>query len=106
MSKIIIYYKYVSIPHPGQILKWQVALCRELGLKGRVILAHEGINATLGGQDTSIDRYKELMGQHPLFGNIDFKESAGSADCFPRLRVVVKKEIVHLGIDPQQLTTQ
>lgn len=105
MGKITLFYKYVSIEYPKQILKWQMALCKELGLKGRVILAHEGINATLAGHDTAIDTYIEHMNNHSLFGNIDFKNSEGDIDDFPRLRVVVKNEIVHLGIDPQKLTT-
>lgn len=106
MGKITLFYKYVYIEYPKQILKWQMAICKELALKGRVILAHEGINATLAGEDAAIETYIQHMNNHPLFGNIDFKNSEGDVDDFPRLRVVVRNEIVHLGIDPQKLTTQ
>jgi len=99
-GKILLFYKYISIEYPKQILKWQERLCTELGLKGRIILAHEGINATLGGEAANINRYKAAMEKHPLFDSIDFKESDGAADYFPRLRVVIKNEIVHLGLDP------
>lgn len=104
MGKLTLFYKYVHIQYPKQILKWQTKLCQELGLKGRIILAHEGINATLAGADEAIDAYILHMQSHELFGNIDFKNSEGDAHYFPRLRIVIKDEIVHLGIDPEKLT--
>jgi len=104
MGKVIIFYKYVHIEYPKQVLKWQKKICQELGLKGRIFLAHEGINGTLGGPTEHIERYKKIMSEHPLFGGIDYKESPGNADFFPRLYVVVRTEIVHLGISPQTLT--
>ncbi len=100
MGKILLFYKYVAIQYPKQVLKWQTRLCTELELKGRIILAHEGINATLGGTAENINRYKAAMEKHPLFGSIDFKESDGAANYFPRLRIVIKNEIVYLGLDP------
>lgn len=104
MGKLTLFYKYVHIQYPKQILKWQTKICQDLGLKGRIILAHEGINATLAGTDQAIDTYIGLMNEHPLFGNIDFKNCQGDADYFPRLRIVIKNEIVYLGIDPATLT--
>jgi predicted sulfurtransferase len=106
MGKIIIFYKYVDIQYPKQILKWLQKVCTDLGLKGRIILAHEGINATLAGESVHIDRYKEIMSKHPFFGEIDFKEDQGSADYFPRLRIVVKEEIVRLGVSPSKVTAR
>lgn len=99
MSKVILFYKYVHIEHPEAIRKEQLALCTKLQLTGRVILAHEGINATLGGSDEAISTYREYLDNHPLFVDIDVKESLGGAESFPRLSIKVKKEIVHLGLD-------
>lgn len=103
MGKIILFYKYVDIIYPEQIRKWQQRLCKELKITGRVILAHEGINGTLGGAPEALERYKIEMSHHPLFGSIDFKESVGGTDYFPRLRIVVKNEITHLGINPKEI---
>lgn len=99
MSKVILFYKYVHIEHPEAIRKEQLALCTKLQLTGRVILAHEGINATLGGSDEAISTYREYLDNHPLFVDIDVKESLGGAESFPRLSIKVKNEIVHLGLD-------
>ncbi len=106
MGTILLYYKYVTIQEPERLAKEQRALCEELSLKGRVLIAHEGINGTVGGSPEHIERYKEFMKYHKLFHDIDFKESPGSADHFPKLKVLVKKEIVKLGIDPRTLTAQ
>lgn len=106
MGKILIFYKYIDITYPEQIRKWQERLCKKLNLKGRVLIAHEGINATLGGTIEALNEYKEEVSAHPLFGQIDFKESDGDSDYFPRLRVVVRNEITYLGLDPQIITAK
>ena len=89
--------------YPVQEQKRQRALCEQLGLKGRIILAHEGINGTVGGPCDAIELYKAHMHEHPLFFEMDIKESEGEAADFPRLRIVVKNEIVNFGgapVDP------
>ncbi|MBA3954467.1 rhodanese-related sulfurtransferase [Candidatus Dependentiae bacterium] len=106
MAKIVLYYKYIDIQNPEDIVSWQRDLCTTLNLKGRVLVAHEGINGTLGGSTQSMELYKKAMHAHTLFNDIDFKESPGSADHFPRLKVQVKKEIVRLGIDPALLSAK
>lgn len=106
MGKIILFYKYVTLENPKKVLDWQKTICTSLGLKGRIILAHEGINATLGGESIAIDEYVTAMKQDPLFADIDFKESIGSANCFPRLAIKIKEEIVKMGVSPKELSAQ
>ncbi|MBA2307504.1 rhodanese-related sulfurtransferase [Candidatus Dependentiae bacterium] len=106
MGKILLYYKYVTIDRPERIVAEQRALCEQLSLKGRIFVAQEGINGTIGGTVEHTERYKELMKQHVLFHDMDIKESEGSADHFPKLKVLVKKEIVKLGIDPSVISAK
>lgn len=101
---ILLYYKYVDIENPEAIKREQQLLCAKLNLKGRVILATEGINGTVGGTEEACAQYIEQMNAHPLFGDIDFKTSEGDDTDFPRLSVKVKREIVRLGIDPKELS--
>ena len=100
MGKIILFYKYVSVMYPVQEQKRQRALCEQLGLKGRIILASEGINGTVGGSTHAIELYKKHMQEHQLFYDMDIKESDGESSDFPRLRVLVKNEIVNFGGTP------
>lgn len=104
-KKILLYYKYVHIANPQEIRDWQLKLCQQLGLEGRIILAHEGINGTVAGLETSTDAYIAAMNEHPLFGEIDFKQTIVPLEhtYFDRLRIVVKSEIVNLGINPDEL---
>ena len=106
MGKIVIFYKYVVIEQPELVKQWHIELCNSLELKGRIIIAHEGINATLGGTENAIDEYILSINKHPLFSGIDFKISAGDNRHFPRLKIMVKKEIVNLGIDPSLISAQ
>lgn len=104
MGKILLYYKYIDIDDPAQIAESQKALCTSLGLTGRIIVAPEGINGTVGGSLAAIESYKTALHEHPLFHDITFKESEGDQNHFPRLRVMVKQEIVRLGISPDKLS--
>ncbi len=106
MGTILLYYKYVNIENPAAIAKWQRSLCEGLHLTGRIILAGEGINGTLGGSDEECQQYIDAMNNHELFGGIDFKTAAGGADSFPKLKISVKNEIVRMGVDPVQVTVQ
>ncbi|MBI2344530.1 rhodanese-related sulfurtransferase [Candidatus Dependentiae bacterium] len=106
MGTILLYYKYVQIPNPIAIQKWQKELCSSLGLTGRILLAHEGINGTVGGSNEATQAYIKAMNEHPLFSDIDFKTAPGGAEAFPRMKISVKKEIVNLGVDPEQLTVK
>jgi len=106
MGKILLFYKYVHIQSPKRVMKWLKKVCGDLCFKGRILLANEGINGTLGGSQENTERFKKIMEEHPLFGTIDYKESAGSADCFPRMQITVRDTVVNLGVDPQELTSQ
>ncbi|HSC24735.1 MAG TPA: rhodanese-related sulfurtransferase [Candidatus Babeliales bacterium] len=106
MNKIILFYKYISIAYPHQIMKWQQQICINLELVGRILISHEGINGTLAGSKSDIANYINLMSNHELFGDIDFKESDGDSTCFPRLSIKVRNEAVSLGIPCDQLTAE
>jgi len=101
---ILLYYKYVTITNPQEIMLWLRGLCTRLNLKGRIIIGTEGINGTVGGSAEEIESFKAAFLAHPLFGDVDLKESPGSAADFPRLSIKVRNEIVALGINPDQLT--
>lgn len=106
MNTVLLYYKYVEIKYPKQILKWQQKVCTDLELKGRILISQEGINGTLGGSNKAIDLYKKIVSEHPLFGDIDFKESSGGPECFPRMAIKIRPEAVALGIPYDRLTSK
>ena len=106
METIILFYKYTHLENPQAIKEWQLVLCNELGLTGRIVLAHEGINGTLAGHCEAIEEYCARMEAHASFGGIDFKTSPGTKSDFPRLQIKVKEEIVKMGVDPKKITAR
>jgi UPF0176 protein len=46
---VILFYKYASVADPKEFAAAQRALCEALDLKGRILIAEEGINGTLAG---------------------------------------------------------
>ncbi len=104
MKTILLYYKYTDIAHPAKLVKEHKELCASLGLKGRVIIATEGINGTLAGSQAACAEYMTYMNNHPFFSGIDFKQSLCQGEPFPRLRVVEKEEITRMGKSPLEIS--
>ncbi len=95
--KVILFYRFVHVADPHEVARRHREKCYELGLTGRIILATEGINATLEGSEEAATSYQEFLNEDPLFTGITIKESSGTGSAFPKLRVLVRKEIVTLG---------
>src|ERR1700744_248786 len=94
---VILFYKYVAIADPAGFVAEQRELCTALGLKGRVLIATEGINGTLAGPRAAVDEYVAALRSDVRFADIEIKTSAGDAQTFPKLVVKVRPEIVTLG---------
>ncbi len=103
---VILFYKYVPLAEPARFADEQRALCVSLGLKGRVLIAGEGINGTLAGPTEAINDYTARLNADERFADVTFKVSAGDAKTFPRLVVKVRPEIVTLGAGPLEADQQ
>lgn len=99
MHEILLYYKYTHLDDPEVFKDAQLALCQRLGLKGRIILAPEGINGTVEGLAENTQIYIDELSRDPRFVGTNFKRSAGTGNAFPKLSIKVRSEIVsmHLG---------
>src|SRR4051794_14867466 len=95
---VILFYKYIELSDPDRFAGEQRELCVSLGLKGRLLIAHEGINGTLAGPPEAIDAYVEVLHRDPRFADVAIKISSGNESTFPKLVVKVRKEIVTLGL--------
>ncbi len=96
---VLLYYKYVRIEDPEQFMQEQRTLCESLGLKGRILIAHEGINGTVAGDAAATEQYQAALRADPRFADVEFKLSGGDAATFPKLMIKVRKEIVTLGLE-------
>lgn len=97
---VILFYKYVDIADPEGFMASHRELCASLGLKGRVLIASEGINGTLAGPQEAIRCYIEALRADERFSDIEMKISEGDETTFPKLVVKVRPEIVTLKAGP------
>ena len=109
MYKIVLFYKYTDITDPQALMNSQRVLCNILELKGRLIIAQEGINGTFEGTQENITKYVAELKSDPRFADVHIKLSEGTGLAFPKLSIKVRDEIVssHLGekdIDPRKTT--
>lgn len=95
--KVILFYKFVKVKNPEKLRDIQRELCEKLNLKGRMLLATEGVNATFEGTVSNINKYKKEFTKNNLFKNLVFKESESNGKAFTKLEIKVRKEIVTLG---------
>ena len=99
LHPVILYYKYTPIAEPTTFADAQRVLCTELGLKGRVLIAEEGINGTLAGTSENIGRYLADLRADERFADIEIKVNEGDENTFPKLSIKVRAEIVALHAD-------
>lgn len=106
--KILLFYKYVKIDNPKLWMERERAVWEVLGLKGRMIIAEEGINGTCEGAVENADKYIEHLRSLKKLKEMNIKESEGTGNAFPKISIKVKKEIVSTRfpdhIDPRKQT--
>ena len=98
MSKIVVaaLYQFTKFADHGSLRGPLQAVCDTNGVKGSLLLAHEGINGTIAGTRTGI--YAVLAAIRALPGCSEHKESFADDIPFLRMKVKLKKEIVTLGV--------
>lgn len=101
MSTIVVaaLYKFVRLDNYQDIRQPLCDKMIELGVKGSLLLAEEGINGTVAGSRAGIDGLLAYLRQDPRFIDIDHKESYIDDMPFNRTKVKLKKEIVTLGVE-------
>jgi UPF0176 protein len=106
--RVLLYYKYVTIENPEEFTKEHLQFCKDLGLKGRVLIAAEGINGTVSGTVEQTDAYMNGMKENPLFTDMIYKIDEASEHAFKKMRVRFRPELVTLrledDVDPNALT--
>jgi UPF0176 protein len=97
-------YQFVPLPDFRELKDPLHKLCQDLGIRGTLLLAHEGINGTVAGSHEAVDALMTELREGTLFvgrlDNLELKFSTATEMPFKRMKVRLKKEIVTLG-DPQ-----
>lgn len=91
-------YQFVDLPDFAELRAPLQALCESHGVRGMLLLAHEGINGTIAGPAEGVQAVLAWLRKDPRFAALQHKEAATDAMPFYRMRVRLKKEIVTLGV--------
>ncbi|WP_449354481.1 oxygen-dependent tRNA uridine(34) hydroxylase TrhO [Virgibacillus natechei] len=106
--QVLLYYKYVSMEDPEGYAAEHLQFCNELELKGRILVAPEGINGTVSGTIEHTQKYMEAMHNDPRFADMAFKIDAHDGHAFKKMHVRPRNELVSLrleeDINPLQTT--
>jgi UPF0176 protein len=95
---IATFYTFVPLNEPVRLREHLLRVCEPLGLRGTILLAHEGLNATVAGSRQGIDNLLDFLHSRPEVGDFPHQEATTEAAPFERLKVKVKREIVTLGM--------
>ena len=91
-------YKFVELP---DYAGWQaplLALCREHGVKGTLLLAAEGINGTIAGLPQGVRAVLQWLRSDARMADLEHKESWADTPPFHRMKVRLKAEIVTMHV--------
>lgn len=91
--RVLLYYKFVHIEYPLSFQREHLRFCKSLNLKGRVYVAHEGLNGTVAGSRDAIEAYKAKLAAF----EIHWKEDIVDVVPFAKLKVKVRPYILNFG---------
>ena len=92
-------YRFVDLPDRDSLREPFRKKCNSLGLKGTILLSHNGINFSLAGKKESIDEYTSFLEEDERLRGIPMHVSNSDYQPFRRMLVRLKREIISLGID-------
>src|SRR5690242_9797161 len=96
--RTLLFYKYIHIDDAEKFAADHLTLCISIGLKGRILIADEGINGTVSGIVEQTEKYIQHMHADSRFADLIFKVDEEEKVSFAKMHVRYKKEIVHFGV--------
>ncbi len=91
------FYQFVALSDYRQKQPEIQKYCQERGIKGTILLAAEGINATIAGNSQAIAEVISWLKTDTRLANLEVKESVCDYLPFQRLKIRLKQEIVTFG---------
>jgi UPF0176 protein len=105
--RVLLYYKFVKIDDPKAFADQHLAFCKELGLKGRILVAEEGLNGTVSGTIEAAQAYMDALHADERFTDMVFKIDEEEKMAFRKMYVRHRKSIITLpddkDVDPNEI---
>jgi UPF0176 protein len=97
MITVAALYCFAPLANPAAVRTTLEALCKAEGLRGTILLAPEGINGTIAGEQAAVETVLAHIRALPGCAHVEIKLSTASTMPFHRLKVRTKAEIVTMG---------
>ena len=97
--RVAAFYGFAAVAEPARLRESLRALCADLGTRGTVLVASEGINGTVAGSAEAIETLVAYLRALPGLSGMDVKFSHAARMPFHRMKVRLKREIVTMGVD-------
>ncbi len=91
-------YQFVDLPDFAALRAPLQDLCDAHGVRGMLLLAPEGINGTIAGEEPGVRAVLAWLHGDARFARLQHKEAYAARMPFYRMRVRLKREIVTLGV--------
>jgi len=78
-------YQFKAVTDPANLQQTLKDLCKEHGILGTLIVAHEGINGTVSGSRAAIDIFHNFLFAQG-FDRMEYKESFAPEHTFRKLK--------------------
>jgi len=102
--QVLLYYNFVEIEDPETFAAEHLQFCKDLGLKGRILIAPEGINGTVSGTVEQTEKYMETMHDDPKFKDMMFKIDEHDGHAFKKMHVRPREELVTLRLNDEDVS--
>ena len=98
MLTICALYKFTRLDDFEEIQSSLKLFLDSLNIRGTLLLAREGVNGTIAGDNDSIMKSLDYLPKDGRLAGLEYKLSYSEKPPFKRLKVKLKKEIVTLGV--------
>jgi UPF0176 protein len=93
------FYHFTDLADYRELRPLLKSLGDRLHIKGTILLAPEGINATIAGCPTGIEDFLIYLRSHSSLKNLESKLGYGDVMPLNKLKVKLKRELIKFGID-------
>ena len=96
--RVAAFYRFVPFPDYADYRRPLLDVMLAAEVRGTVLLAEEGINGTIAGSRSGVERVLSFLQQAPRFKQLEIKQSEAAVNPFLRSKVKLKREIVTMGV--------
>lgn len=91
---ILAYYHLIPVENPEILVKEHKNFFKNLDVKGRLYISHEGINGQMSGEKSDCEKYMAWLKEKPGFEEVEFKLDPYHENIFFKMTVKTRKQLV------------